>query len=151
MSLSALVLLAAFLLKDDDLIAKAVADDGRFYACRGSLAAREDRVDLDFLACFGVDRRNANRLAAFDRELLTAGFNDRVTHFHSLAFGRFGQANLCHTAEKFKLYGKHFRRSSFGGVLYNADEGQVPIAAGGIEAVADNELIRYHKSCIINA
>ena len=147
----ALVLLAALLFENDDLIAKAVADDRCLNARCGCFAVRKDRVDIDFLACFGIDRRNSDRLAALDRELLTAGFNDRVTHFHSLAFGRFGQANLCHTAEKFKLYGKHFRRSSFGGVLYNADEGQVPIAAGGIEAVADNELIRYHKSCIINA
>lgn len=151
MSLPPLVLLAALLLKDDDLIAKAVADDGRFYACRGSLAAREDRVDIDLLACFGVDRRNADRLAALDRELLTAGFNDRVTHFHSLAFGRFGQANPCHTAEKFKLYGKGGCRSSFAGILYDAYERKVAVASGGIEAVADDKLIRYHKSCIINA
>lgn len=84
-SLFALVLLAALLLKDNDLIAKTVTDDCRFNACCACFAVSEDRIDIDFLACFGVDRRNAERLAALNSKLLTAGFDDRVTHFHSLA------------------------------------------------------------------
>jgi len=148
-ALLTLVLLAAFFLKNDDLVAESVPNDSRLYASGRGLAARKDRIDIDFLACFGVDGRNTYRLPAFDRELLTAGFNDRITHFLSLDFRAALRANFCPTAEKVKLYGKGMARSSLSGVLYNADEREVSVTSGGIESVAHNKLVRDDKPCVI--
>src|SRR5690606_23696834 len=84
-SLFPLVLLAAFHLKDDHLVAAAVAEDlclDRALADLGIAArAEHESGDLDISPFFLADAGHANSLARFDRELLAARFNDCVTHF----------------------------------------------------------------------
>src|SRR5688572_20352222 len=65
------------------------------YGCRNSSGAQirvparteNERIDIDLLACFGVDRRDPQGLSGFDRELLAAGFNNCVTHFYKSPSG----------------------------------------------------------------
>lgn len=81
MPLLAFVLLAAFLFEDDDLIALAVAYDGCFERTGAGFAVGKKRIDIDLGTGIGADGRHAKRLAALDRKLLTARFDNCVTHF----------------------------------------------------------------------
>jgi len=77
MTLFAFILLAAFFLKDDNLVAFAVAHDrgrnGRAAAYLGIFStADNERFDIDLRTGVSFDRRNANGLAGFDRKLFSA-------------------------------------------------------------------------------
>ena len=85
-ALFAFVLLAAFFLKDDDLVRFAVGND----SCvdRGTAAnlgvfsfADKKSVDRDLSAGLFIDGRYAKRLAALYRKLLSACFDNCVTHY----------------------------------------------------------------------
>src|SRR6476620_8729780 len=85
-TLRTLVLFAALLLKDDDLFAFAVANDGRLY--RGvaadlgiASAAQNEGRDVDLASGFAFDGRHPQYLSVFDWELLSACFYNCVTHF----------------------------------------------------------------------
>jgi hypothetical protein len=87
MALRAFVLLPALLLEDYDLVSLAVAYDLSFDSAGGSARAGKQRVDVYRRAYLSIYGRNANCLAALDRELLAACFNDRITHVRSLVEG----------------------------------------------------------------
>lgn len=84
MTLFAFVLLAAFFLENDDFIAASVSDDGCLNSRRADIGARafarEQRFNLDCLAGFFINRRHAQSLPVFDRELFSARSNNCVTH-----------------------------------------------------------------------
>lgn len=85
-ALFSLVLLAAFFLKNDDLIVFAVAHYRSVYGCPtadfGIFAfADEQRIYRYLFAFFLINSRNAKCLAAFDSKLLSACFDDCVTHY----------------------------------------------------------------------
>lgn len=52
--------------------------------------------------------------------------------------------------ENQKIVWEEIKSSSFCGISHNCDEGQVAVSAGGIEAVADDELVRDNKAAIID-
>src|SRR6188472_73235 len=81
-----LVLLAAFLFENNDLIVLAVAYYRGVDCCSAAdlsilSLADQQSIDRHFLAFFLINSRHTKRLAAFDRKLLSACFDDCVTHF----------------------------------------------------------------------
>ena len=85
------VLFAALFLENDDLFAAAVPyNSGCNRAApdlRVASSAKYECIEIDLFAGFGVDRRNLNCLARFDRELFAAGPNYCVTHSFTSPFG----------------------------------------------------------------
>src|SRR4051812_45313101 len=75
-ALFAFVLFAALLLEDDDLFAAAMTDDGcrngRCSEIRTRTFAYDQGLDIDTIALFGLDARDAKRLTLGNRELFSA-------------------------------------------------------------------------------
>jgi len=106
-TLFSLVLFATLFLEDNYLLAPALTRNSGFYRriaadLRIGAATDDERRDLYLGPLFSFDRRNPQGLAVFDRELLSACFNDCVTHLDSPPSLR---ASLRQVAEKVKLYG----------------------------------------------
>src|SRR2546423_6963772 len=85
----ALVLLAALLFEDDDLVAATVVNDCRLNAraldsgradLHAVVAADDEGFEFDCLARLLVERRHANGCALFDAKLFAAGTDDCVSH-----------------------------------------------------------------------
>ena len=93
-SLLALVLLAAFLLEDNYLLAPAMSDDRGRDGGSTDLQifpdAKNKGFDIDLRAGISSDSRYAKRLAFFDRELLAACSDNCVTHFVLISRGKYG-------------------------------------------------------------
>src|SRR5690606_2651725 len=83
-ALLALVLLAALLFEDDDLIGLTMADDRCRYGSTADLRiaarAKDKRLNIDLRTGVAGYCRNTKRLPFFNRELLAARLDNCVTH-----------------------------------------------------------------------
>jgi len=71
-ALLALVLFTALFLKHYYLFAPAVADDGCLDGRAADLIAGNERLDIDLIALFALDRRHADRLTLGHGKLFSA-------------------------------------------------------------------------------
>jgi len=109
-ALFAFVLFAALLFEDNDLVRSAVLYDRCFDGSGTDCTFGEKRVDVDLLSCLSTDSRHAKRHTALDRKLLSACFNNCVTHYSVSSSDLTVQ--FCAQVEKLKLYGNGVHTSN---------------------------------------